>query len=209
MWKLLVAVVTVGALVLMLARLRTTANRARFLRQAGLVLMAMFTLVGVAWIAGEVFSDPGGWRAGGLVAMWFVPLAILLVISWYRVAWATVLLSVLTAGLVGVSIWFAADPEAWRAFENNNGPVRAIAAFVLAAPIALLGWRRPLPAGVMLLVLGLVPVTLSAAGTPSGIGSLAAVSIMPVLTGTLYLLAAAIARGASAHPDVPTTAQQH
>jgi hypothetical protein len=61
----------------------------------------------------------------------------------------------------------------------------------------------------MLLVLGVVPVTLSAAGTLSGIGSLAAVSIMPVLAGTFYLLAAAIARGASAHPDVPTTAQQH
>lgn len=87
MWKLLVAVLTVGVLVLVVARLRTTANRARFLQQAGLVLMAIFTLVGVAWIAAEMFSDPGGWRAGGLVAMWFVPLAILLVISWYRVAW--------------------------------------------------------------------------------------------------------------------------
>jgi len=67
-----------------------------------------------------------------------------------------------------------------------------------------------LPAGVMLLVLGVVPITLSAAARPpSGIGSLAAVSTMPVLTGTFYLLAAAIARGASANPDVPTTAQQH
>jgi hypothetical protein len=25
-----------------------------------------------------------------------------------------------------LSIWFAADREAWRAFENNNGPVRAM-----------------------------------------------------------------------------------
>jgi hypothetical protein len=60
MWKLLVAVATVGALVLVVARLRTTANRARFLQQAGLVLMAMFTLVGVAWIAGEVPVEQAG-----------------------------------------------------------------------------------------------------------------------------------------------------
>jgi hypothetical protein len=132
-----------------------------------------------------------------------------LVISWYRVAWATVLLSVLTAGLVDVSIWFAADREAWRAFENNNGPVRAIAAFVLAAPIALLGWRRSLPAGVMLLVLGSGSGHAVGGRDPKWYRSLAGVSIMPVLTGAFYLLAAAIAGGASAHPDVPTTAQQH
>jgi hypothetical protein len=35
MWKLLVAVLTVGVLVLVVARLRTTANRARFCSRLG------------------------------------------------------------------------------------------------------------------------------------------------------------------------------
>jgi hypothetical protein len=54
-------------------------------------------------------------------------------------------------------------------------------------------------------VLGVVPVALSAASTFGGLGSLAAVSLPPVLTGILYLLAEVIARGASARPVVPTT----
>jgi len=203
MWKFLVVLAIVAAVVLLLAWSRTTVDRAQFLRRAGLVLMAVFTFVGAVWIAGEAFADPGGWRAAGLVAMWLVPLAVLLAISWYRLAWATVLLSALTAGVVSLSIWFAADSEAWRAFGNDNGPLRAIASFVLAAPIALLGWRRPLPAGVLLVVLGGVPVALSAASTLGGLGSLAAVSLPPVLTGILYLLADVIARGASARPMVP------
>jgi hypothetical protein len=206
MWKFLVALAIAGAVVLVLARLRSTADRARFLRRAGLVLMAMFTVVGAVWIAAEAFADPGGWRAAGLVAMWLVPLVVLLAISWYRVTWATVLLGALTAGVVGLSVWFAVDPEAWRAFESNNGPVRAISSFVLAAPIALLGWRRPLPAGVLLVVLGVVPVALSAAGTFSGLGSLAVVSLPPVLTGILYLLAETVARRVSAPGVVPTAA---
>jgi hypothetical protein len=103
MWKSLVALVIVAALVLLLASSRTTIDRAQLLRRAGLVLMAAFTFVGAVWIAGEAFADPGGWRAAGLVAMWLVPLAVLLAISWYRVAWATVLLSVLTLGVVCLS----------------------------------------------------------------------------------------------------------
>jgi hypothetical protein len=93
--------------------------------------------------------------------------------------------------------WFAADPEAWRVFENNYGPVRAMSSFVLAAPLALLGWRKPLPAGMLLVALGVAPVMLVAAGTFWGLGSLAVVSLPAVLTGILYLLAEAIARRAS------------
>lgn len=211
MWTFLVAQAIVGAVVivgavLVLARLGSTADRARFLQRVGLVLMAIFTVVGTAWLAAEAFTDPGGWNAAGLVAMWLVSLVVLLAIAWYRVAWATVLLGVLTAGVVILSVWFAVDPEAWQAFENNNGPVRAISSLVLAAPIALLGWRRPLPAGVLLVVLGVVPVALSAAGTFSGVKSLAAVSLPPVLTGILYLLAETVTRRASVPPAVPTAA---
>jgi hypothetical protein len=206
MWKLLAGIAAAAAVLLILAWLRTAADRALFLRRAGLVLMAVFTVVGAAWIAAEASADSGGWQAAGLVATWLVPLAVLLAVSWYRTDFAVVLLSALTAVAVGIGIWFAVDPEPWRAFEHDNGPVRAVVTFVLAAPIALLGWTRPRSAGELLLVLGVVPVVLAAAGTLSGLGSLIAVSVPPTLTGTLYLLADTLAKRPSATPTMPTAA---
>lgn len=205
MWKLFVGLAVAAAVLLVLAWLRTAADRALFLRRAGLVLMAVFTVVGAAWIAAEAFADPGGWRAAGLVAAWLVPLTVLLAASRYRTDFAVVLLGALTAVAVGIGIWVAVDPEPWRAFENDNGPVRAIITFVLAAPIALLGWTWPRPAGVLLVVLGVVPAALAAAGTASGLGSLIVVGIPPALTGMLYLLADTVSKRPSATPTTPTT----
>jgi hypothetical protein len=45
---------------------------------------------------------------------------------------------------------------------------------------------------VLLVVLGVVPVVLSAAGTLRGLGSLTAVSLPLVLIGALFLLAEAV-----------------
>lgn len=203
MWKALIALAIVGgAVVFLLAGLRTTTDRPRFLRRIGLGLIAVSTFVGAVWIAAETFTDPGGWRGAGLVAMWLVPLVALSAIAWYRVAWATVLLGPLTAVVIALSTWFAIDPEAWRAFENDKGPIRAISTFVLAAPIAVLGLRRPLLAGVLLVVLGALPVAVSALVSAGGFGSLAAVSAPPVLAGILYVIGEAAAGRASTVPGV-------
>lgn len=193
MWKLLVVLVVAAGVVVLMAGLGATTDRARFLRRAGLGMMAGFTLVAAAWIVAEALTDPGRWQAVVLITTWLIMLALLLVISWYQLAWATPFLGVLTAIVVGLSIWFAADPDAWRAFENGTGPVRAAGTVVLAAPLALLGWRRPRPAGMLLIVLGVAPVGLSALGTVDGLGSLGAASIAPTLTGILYLLAGSAA----------------
>jgi len=40
--------------------------------------------------------------------------------------------------VIGVSVWFALDPEAWRSFEDRHGPIRAVLNFVLVAAIAVL-----------------------------------------------------------------------
>ncbi|HEU4425623.1 MAG TPA: hypothetical protein VFR67_24070 [Pilimelia sp.] len=201
MWKLLVGLAIAVAVVVVVAWLRTAADRVLFLRRSGLVLMAVWTVVGAAWIVAETFTDPGGWSAAVLIAAWLVPLAALLAVTWYRPDVATVLLGAFTAAAAGVGVWAAVDSEPWRAFENDNGPVRALLTFVLAAPIALLGWTRPRPAGALLVVLGVVPVALAAAGAVSGLGSLIVVSVPPVLTGTLYLLADTLAKRTSATPS--------
>jgi len=206
MWTFLLGLGIAVVVVLGLALLRAATDRALFLRRAGLALMAVFTLVGAAWVAAEAFADPGGWQAAGLVAAWLLPLLLLLAASWYRAGLALVVLSVLTAAAVGVGIWFAVDPEPWRAFEDDNGPIRAIITLVLAAPVALLGWTRPRPAGVLLIVLGVVPAALAAAGTVSGLGSLTVVGIPPALTGMLYLLADTFGKQPSTTPTMPVTA---
>ena len=53
---------------------RDRSSRARFLRRAGFILMALITFFFGAFIVGETFTDPGGWEAAGLVALWVVPL---------------------------------------------------------------------------------------------------------------------------------------
>ncbi len=208
MLKFALALAVLGALALItvvtiLSARRAPADRARFLQWAGLGLAGLFTLVGAPWIAAGAVGDAGGWAAAGRIAAWLVPPVVLLAIVWYRAAWATALLGALAAAAVGASAWYAVDPDAWRAFEDRNGAIRVIGSFALVAPIALLGWRRPRPAGVLLVVLGLVPLALSAIGTFDGLASLVAVSVVPVIIGVLYLLADAVGRPSPARSAAP------
>lgn len=108
-------------------------KRAILLRRSGFGLMALSTVVFGAFIIGEAFADPGGWKAAGLLAAWAVPLAGLAALSWFRPGRAIYVLAVLRAALIGVSIWSALSPNAWRSSEDRNGPVRAVITFVLAA----------------------------------------------------------------------------
>jgi hypothetical protein len=193
-----VVVVIVILAVVLLVRQPDPLKRARVLKRAGFGVTAFFTAFFGLFVVGETFTDPGGWRALGLVAAWAAPLAVLVALALYRPDWATRLLAVLTAAVVGVSIWFAVSPEAWRAFEDRNGPIRAIISFVLAAAVALLGLKRTGVAGLMLLVLGVVPVV-SSLGSHLGSASLTVVSSAPFITGVLYLWSAALA-GRSAPP---------
>ena len=95
--------------------------------------------------------------------------------------------------MIGVSIWFAVDPQGWRSFENLHGPIRAVITFVPVAPIALLGLKRTAAAGVLLLVVGVVPLAVSSLGSLLGFASLSVVSSAPVIRGILYLVSARIA----------------
>ena len=171
---------------------------ARFLKWAGFTVMALSTLIAGAFIVGDTFTDPGGWKAAGLVTAWAVPLAVLGVLAWYRQDWAVPVFAVLTAAVIGVSIWFAVSPR-------GKGPTDAILTFALAAAIAVLGLKRAGVAGVLLLIVGIVPVVVSSlVRGHGGFGSLAAVSFAPIVTGILYLLSAGIkgSRPApSAHAD--------
>jgi hypothetical protein len=171
---------------------------ARFLKWAGFTVMALSTLIAGVFIVGETVTDPGGWKAAGLVAAWAVPLAVLAALAWYRPGGAVPVFAVLTAAMIGMSIWFAVSPR-------GKGPADAILTFALAAAIAVLGLKRTGVAGVLLLIVGIVPFTVSSlVRGHGGFGSLAAVSLAPLVAGILYLLSASIksSRPApSAHTD--------
>jgi hypothetical protein len=188
-----IIVVIVILAVMLLVRRRDPMQRARILKRAGFGVMAFITAFFGLFVAGETFTDPGGWKGLGLVAAWVVPLAALAAVAWYWPDWAVGLFAVLVAAVIAVGVWFAVNPEGWRAFEDRHGPIRAIISFVLAAVIALLGLKRTAVAGVLLLVLGVVPVVVSSLGGNLGFVSLAVVSSAPVMTGVLYLWSAALA----------------
>jgi len=193
MLSVLVVAVAIALMIVAVVRQPDLGKRAVLLRRAGLGLMALSTLFFGAFIIGDTFADPGGWKAAGLVAAWAVPLAGLTALSWFRPGWAVYVFAVLAAAVIGVSTWFALNPQGWRAFEDRHGPIRAAITFVLVTAIALLGLKRTAAAGILLLAVGIIPVAVSSLGSFLGFASLSIVSTAPVITGVLYLVSAHMA----------------
>ncbi|MDR6507363.1 hypothetical protein [Arthrobacter oryzae] len=183
----------------------------RFLRARALVwtaaaIMAAFTVLAGMFISGYALADPGGTEGLMLIVSWALPMAALAALAWLRPAWAAPALTVLTALLISAGIWFAVDSPSWRAFENANGPVRAVAVLALAFPAAVLGLKRTPAAGWLLLALGVGPIAFSALGSLAGVVALSAISVVPLITGLLYLVAARVAHGAVPTENMPTAA---
>ena len=123
----------------------------------------------------------GGWEEQALAA--------LAALAWYQPGRAVVVCVALTGVLTGMSIWFAVSPR-------GKGPTEAIRTVALAAAVAVLGLKRTSVAGVLLLlVVGVVPFLVSSLGRGHVLSSLAAVSLVPIVTGILYLLSARIKGG--------------
>ena len=178
------------------------------------VLMGLFALVAGMFVIGETFTDPGGWAAVGLVSLWLVPLAALSLFAWWRPEAATWVLGGLALVSLGLVVWSALDPAAWRSFEDANGPVLAIGLFAVSVPVAVLAWHRPLAAGGMLVGLGLVPLVsvglLAATGAfdEGLVPPQAGLSVMIgplVLVGALFLIAGTLAAGEQSAPPVGST----
>lgn len=187
--------IALTAAVLALRRTDDPVRRARSLRKAGLILTAAFSTFLALFIVGETFADPGGWRAVGYVGTWALPVTVLLWLAWFRPAVATSVSEVLVAIVFALYLWSAVASDAWRSFENSVGPVRTIVSFAIAAPLALLGWKRPFAAGVMLLLLMVPPAVLLVSG-PGVIGSSIFAVLSPAtITGVMYLFASRFERG--------------
>lgn len=163
--------------------------RARFLRRAGFAIGASCIALFATFLAGEAMAEPGGWHGVGLVSAWAVPLVAGMQVAWYGPRIARWLFPVLIGSYVLLSLWFAANPDGWRAFENRHGPIRAVLVFVLAAGLTVYGTRSTGPAGVLLLLLG--GTSIATASAHEGFSSLVAAAAVPIVVGLLYLASSA------------------
>ena len=163
----------------------------RLLRVTGMALAVFFALFAGLFIAAETFDDPGGRTAVLLVAAWLVPMAVLGAVAWWRPQGAAVVLAALVLAVVAIGVWYAVDPDAWRSFEDDRGPVRAIGVFALSLPLALLAWRRPVLGGGLLVVLAVLPGALALLSSGAGGvgGSSVAATAPAALIGACYLTA--------------------
>lgn len=166
------------------------ARTARWLRRSGFGLMAAVALISSAFLVGETFEDPGGPAAVGWTASWLAPLAALIALAWKHPPRALPVFVTLAGIVVGLTLWAALQPGAWRGFEDGHGPVRTVIVLVLAAAIAVYGLHLPRAAGVLLLCIGVVPLALSSLAEHLASGSLVVAATPASLTGVLYLAAA-------------------
>ena len=182
---------------------RTHAGRA--LTIVAMVLAGLFGLFAMLFTAGETLADPGGWQAIGLIALWLVPLIVLVALALIRPSVAQPVLVVLTAICLAVALWSLVASHAWRSFESTSGPVRAVACLVLVLAVTALGWHRQLPAGVMLLVVGIAAV-LAVGSAPLRLMALPALVI-----GALLLAAGLVEQGHHENTSIgpPTLPSSH
>lgn len=201
----LVILVVVG--IVYFQRNRDVLDRAKFLRRCGFGFMAFATVFFVAFAAGEAVGDPGGLAAVGLISAWFVPLAGLIAFAWFAPRSALPVFAILTAATLAVAALAAAQSDSWRRFEDDHGPVRTIAVFVLSAALAVYGLHRTREAGWMLVTLGVMPFVLSTLGSHLALGSLAVAVTPALVAGALYLIAAHLEGNAT--PAAPRPPKFH
>ncbi|MEZ5115419.1 MAG: hypothetical protein R2737_04045 [Candidatus Nanopelagicales bacterium] len=178
-----------------------------------LVLGAMVAGFWTLFVAGEMLSDPGGWYGLGLVLAWVVPMLGLGALALLRPAWAAPLLIALVALWAAASVLTVVYASTWQEFEDTHGPVGLIVMVALCVPLVALGRTRSLLAGVLLLVVLVIPMLAGVAWVVTGAGlggTLALVTVgMPflVLAGLLIIVGVLDRRnppgGLPAQPQVP------
>ncbi len=173
-----------------MAAVKALHGASRILRIVALVWAAAITTLAGAFAAGEALADPGGLAGVAMVALWVVPLVILLVLALRDPERALPLLAAVVLGVAVLAVWQATTP---RTFDRM-GPVAAIASLVPLLPLAVSGRRRPWAAGLLLTALGLAPVAVAAFVGQVGMVSAMALAIPILLSGVLLLLAAVLVR---------------
>lgn len=190
--------ILVFAIVIIMTRDKDPQQRATVLLRTGAVIMAVFTVLAAIVIVGDTLQDPGG-TAGLLMTLaWVVPMLILAAGAWFWPAPTAPLLLALSSAFIAACIWLAFDPAALRSFVSDNGPVIAVSVVALAFPAAVLGLKRTALGGWLLASLGVLPLVITLIARSGPVVSLTAVSVVPLIAGISYVIAARIAHGSPA-----------
>ncbi len=169
---------------------------ATVLGRAALVLTALFAVGGLLFALGYAWDDPGGWTALLLTLATAVPLIGLTWLAYRSHELATKI-------LIGLVVLFAAYAVTTTVFLEVRGlPVIPNIALIVALPVAVVGQRHALRAGLLLLALAAVPLlevivrmVRETDGAPFGalLGGSTGVVIVPLaVLGALFLVAAAL-----------------
>ncbi len=186
----------------------------KILTYVAFTLMALFGLLGGAFVLGEVFTDPGGWTAVWLSALWVVPLVGLSLFALLRPETAGPVLVVVTAV---VALFTLADSLLDIIPRDDWGPVAAIVVFTLGVTLAFLGLHRALLAGSLMVGIALAQLVATLAGAAvhaagdgagAGLGGSSGVVVLPLLViGALFVEAGRMQgdhlhwhRASTAHP---------
>jgi uncharacterized membrane protein YobD (UPF0266 family) len=190
--------ILVFAIVIIMTRDKDPQQRATVLLRTGAVIMAVFTVLAAIVIVGDTLQDPGGTAGLLLTLAWVVPMLILAAGAWFWPAPTAPLLLALCSAFIAACIWLAFDPAALRSFVSDNGPVIAVSVVALAFPAAVLGLKRTPLGGWRRAALGVLPLVITLVARSGPVVSLTAVSVVPLIAGISYVIAARIAHGSPA-----------
>jgi hypothetical protein len=157
------------------------------------VVLVLGGLVAGFWtlfVAGEMLSDPGGWYGLILVLSWVVPMVALSALALLRPTWAAPLLVSLVSLWVAASIATIVYASTWQEFEDTHGPVSLIIMVALCVPLIALGRTHSFLAGVLLLVVLVVPMLAGLGWVVSGAGLGGTLALATV--GTPFIVLAAL-----------------
>lgn len=187
----------------------------KVLTYVAFTLMALFGLLGGAFVLGEIFTDPGGWTAVWVSALWLVPLVGLSAFALLRPEAAGPVLVVVTTV---VALFTLADSLVGLIPRDDWGPVAAIVVFTLGVTLAFLGLHRALLAGSLMVGIALAQLVATLAGVAvhagdgpgpgAGLGGSSGVVVLPLLViGALFVEAGRMQgdhlhwhRASTAHP---------
>jgi hypothetical protein len=165
-------------------------HTAKVLRYVAFTLMALFGLFGGLFVAGEAFSDPGGWQAVAMTSAWALPIIVLSVFALRRPAAA----GPVFVGATTLVVLLTLADSAFGIIPRGTGPVGAVVVFAIGVALAFLGLHRPELAGLLMVVAGLAQLAATVIGRASEPGAMfggsSGVVVLPILlVGLLFLLA--------------------